>query len=391
MLMGSCTYPNAFTGGDACVQYHGTSWLLDDMSSKCDESGGTLVTDGGDGTVVGCPTDDLAGWCVVDDVVDGSKFESTLMMTSPSTDCDGNEMACTTFVGGRFVPDGACSTSSSSSSSSSGGGDDENDMSMISSLPLIGRCVHSYDISDGMGCFELRGSGWNSGDNESGGDNTTTMIDRCDIMTDGIFDMGVGCIDDDVLSTVVGGEEDAEPVDVDVDVVVAGWCDAIVGDDMHEITLMVITDGADCESNGMVCRTFEGGTFVPDGACAEDGGAVSSSSSSSSTTTAAGGADDDDDDDGGGYYADRCLLAPGAIGAAHQAGYSNGYASSCPDTPGEGSPYMWPMRWSARYESKSMAYGLDDVMHTSRGTTYYMLDRNWKRTDNTYREGEIHV
>jgi hypothetical protein len=48
--------------------------------------------------------------------------------------------------------------------------------------------------------------------------------------------MGVGCIDDDVLSTVVGGEEDARPVDVDVVVVVAGWCDAIVGDDMHEIT-----------------------------------------------------------------------------------------------------------------------------------------------------------
>ncbi|KAL3775879.1 hypothetical protein ACHAW5_006706 [Stephanodiscus triporus] len=47
---------------------------------------------------------------------------------------------------------------------------------------------------------------------------------------------------------------------------------------------------------------------------------------------------------------------------------------------------MWPMSWSADVETLSMAYGIDDVMHTSKGTTYYMLDRNWKRSDTTYRQ-----
>ena len=68
----------------------------------------------------------------------------------------------------------------------------------------------------------------------------------------------------------------------------AGWCETITGENMHETSLMVMTDGADCASNGMVCKTFEGGTFVPDGACAtgeEDGGDEFASSSSSSQSS----------------------------------------------------------------------------------------------------------
>ena len=50
---------------------------------------------------------------------------------------------------------------------------------------------------------------------------------------------------------------------------------------------------------------------------------------------------------------------------------------------------MWPLKWAANTESQSMAFGSDDVVYTSRGRTFYMLDRNWKRSDTTYQEGML--
>lgn len=44
---------------------------------------------------------------------------------------------------------------------------------------------------------------------------------------------------------------------------------------------------------------------------------------------------------------DACAIGPGAIGGAHQHGFSEGYADVCVGTPAEGSPYMWPLRWTA--------------------------------------------
>ncbi len=80
-------------------------------------------------------------------------------------------------------------------------------------------------------------------------------------------------------------------------------------------------------------------------------------------------------------------LPLGAIGAGHQAAYSSGYRPDCEGTPAEGSPYMWPMAWTAHIESESMAYGSDDIWYTSRGNVYYRLDKNWKRADTYYQRG----
>ncbi len=217
-----------------------------------------------------------------------------------------------------------------------------------------------------MGCIEFRGDGWA----------IDSMTSRCDSMTDGNFVDGVGCAATD--------NNDDAMMDV------AGWCDTIPSDGMHETSLMMLTDGADCAANEMVCKTLHGGIFGADGVCAANGANSTTSSSSSSyssfststyASSSTGGADNKN-------YDGKCLLAPGAIFPAHQAGYSRGYTSTCPNTPGEGSAYMWPMSWSADYESRSMAYGTDDIMHTSRGRTFYMLDRNWKRSNTTYRKGE---
>jgi len=69
------------------------------------------------------------------------------------------------------------------------------------------------------------------------------------------------------------------------------------------------------------------------------------------------------------------------------AGFSAGYSPTCEGTPAEGSPYMWPMAWSAHIQSESMAFGSDEIIYTSRSNVYYRLDKNWKRSDTYYQRG----
>lgn len=82
-----------------------------------------------------------------------------------------------------------------------------------------------------------------------------------------------------------------------------------------------------------------------------------------------------------------CEIAPGPAGAAHQAAFSSGYRTNCAGTPAEGSPYMWPLAWSANTESESMAFGTDEIGYHARGQVWYRLDRNWKRADTFYQRG----
>ena len=48
---------------------------------------------------------------------------------------------------------------------------------------------------------------------------------------------------------------------------------------------------------------------------------------------------------------------------------------------------MWPLAWSANLDSRSMAYGSDDVVMTSQSRVFYRLDKNWKRSDTTLAQG----
>jgi hypothetical protein len=83
------------------------------------------------------------------------------------------------------------------------------------------------------------------GDGESDGSATTTNNTGGGVLS---TTAGLGC----AIS------EDAQ---------VAGWCDETIDNGKHEVTLMIITDGADCGANEMVCTAFKGGVFGPDGAC----------------------------------------------------------------------------------------------------------------------------
>ena len=76
-----------------------------------------------------------------------------------------------------------------------------------------------------------------------------------------------------------------------------------------------------------------------------------------------------------------CAIAPGAIGAAHQLGFSTGYRSDCEGTPAESSAYQWPLAWTADLEGHSLKYGSDVVQYSSHTKVWYRLDKNWKRSD----------
>ncbi|KAL7527398.1 hypothetical protein ACHAWF_003724, partial [Thalassiosira exigua] len=166
-----------------------------------------------------------------------------------------------------------------------------------------------------------------------------------------------------------------------------GWCAKTVEEGRAESTTMSLSPTADCDGSKMACANFMGGTFVAAGECA--GGSVDAGSEDAGNMFAGSGPPPGVADSAASAPPTKCLLAPGAIGAAHQLGFSKGYNFSCPEAPAAESPYMWPMKWSADTENQAMAYGSDDVVYKSRGRTYYMLDKNWKRSDTTYQEGVL--
>jgi hypothetical protein len=77
----------------------------------------------------------------------------------------------------------------------------------------------------------------------------------------------------------------------------------------------------------------------------------------------------------------NCIIAPGVMGAAHQLAQSAGYNNSCPGTPAQGSPYMWPTRWTALSSVTTLKAGSDEPQSKTSGKVWYMLDKNWKRLD----------
>ncbi|KAL9179170.1 hypothetical protein ACHAXT_008460 [Thalassiosira profunda] len=232
--------------------------------------------------------------------------------------------------------------------------------SSFAELSIAGSCTFASPWS-GPSCLQFSGAAWTADD----------MAARCAAESEGVWS-AEGC---------------DEP---------AGWCDKVIAEGKHEASALSLTGASACGDIEMACGAFMGGTFVAGAECGEgavegakddgnifDGGAADAPSMSGPPPGVTGAAS------GGDEMAGKCLLAPGAIGAAHQAGFSQGYSNSCPGTPAQESPYMWPLRWVSDVESHSMAYGSDDVVYRHMGRTYYMLDKNWKRSDTTYSLGNL--
>ena len=269
---GSCIFTNAFTNTETCTQYHGESWTNTvDMEISCataSDNTGIFTSD------IACTDENLAGWCAIDvnGDGDGTKGIYTLLSLSPMADCAGNEMACTTWVeGGVFIPDGACSDEEADGEEEGiVGVDDDDTLATIMAYPIMkGSCTYKYTISNGTTCFEFRGEEWTKedmtnrcalggadGDGESDGSATTTNNTG-----GGILSTTAGSMGCTTLSSETAASE-----------VVAGYCDETIDNGKHEVTVMYITDGADCTANELVCTAYKGGVFGPDIACGGGGG-----------------------------------------------------------------------------------------------------------------------
>ena len=220
-----------------------------------------------------------------------------------------------------------------------------------SELPIAGSCTYSNTWTGDKSCMNFHGESWT----------LDAMVERCSSEQDGVATQGVGC--DDSSENVSGWcVKDVSPAAMDM---------MTAPEIKEEASLMMLSAMASCDNNKMACEAFIQGKFVAAGSCVSE--------------EAEGGSDEADMTIDG----NKCILAPGAIGAAHQAGFSKGYSSSCPNTPAEDSPYMWPLKWAANFQTKNMGFGSDKVKYESRGRTFYALDKNWKRSDTTYQLGVL--
>lgn len=150
----------------------------------------------------------------------------------------------------------------------------------------------------------------------------------------------------------------------------AGWCRTAEGSEMTHTVLSSFA--STCESAASACVTRSQGVFVAVGQCAQGDDQQGSSNDWSIFS---------------GSETPLCSIAPGPMGAAHQLAQSPGYSSNCNSTPAQQSPYMWPLRWTANVEAKSLGYQTDEIQYVSRGRVWYMLDKNWKRHDTWYEWG----
>jgi len=123
-LLGTCTFTSPWTG-PSCMEFRSEGadgWDTTTMTARCaTETESTLVMMDVDDTM-GCSattSSELAGWCVlaVGNEDTSSMVEASPMMISAMGECDGNKMACETFVGGTWEAAANCETDADSDSS----------------------------------------------------------------------------------------------------------------------------------------------------------------------------------------------------------------------------------------------------------------------------------
>jgi len=214
-----------------------------------------------------------------------------------------------------------------------------------------GTCTYTNQFAGSTVCMELHGA-WNSS-------SATIRCNNAMPNTAGTLAEGATC--------QTGAD-------------LAGWC--LTNGGMEKTPMDITAQSTTCSAVEQSCQTWSRGTFMMAGRCAG-----SPTPAPPTNGTGGGGGGGGAWGGGGGGAPPRCLIAPGAIGAAHQMAYSLGYGNDCAGTPGQQSPYMWPSRWSATVEQKGLAFRSDAITYESRGRVWYMLDRNWKRLDTYYQRG----
>ena len=131
-VMGSCTYDNVWSVSEndrrSCMEFRGEGWTENDMDERCGNEPNNSVSMNGEECVFP-EASQLAGWCVKEsgfvtvtesfaessNASNNAMVEASAMMVSGASDCNGNKMACETFVGGSWRAAVACGGSGSGS------------------------------------------------------------------------------------------------------------------------------------------------------------------------------------------------------------------------------------------------------------------------------------
>jgi len=211
-----------------------------------------------------------------------------------------------------------------------------------------GTCSWANPFSGGADCAQLMDEGWDEAESKKMCDNA-------------MMGMATG--------TLVKGGRCPQLDDPNV----AGYC--VTGEaPLQQASIMTMQPGnpmmGSCEQVSSACSMWSQGLWMPAGKCAGD--------------------ESPDGDSTSGAPAQKgpqpCAIAPGPMGAAHMLS-SSSYAADCKDAPAAGSPYQWPLRWTALQHTVSLPTTPEHKPHSSTTRVYYDATRNWKRSDTLAQEG----
>lgn len=112
---GSCTYTNAFAGGEMCFEFRGSTWDETSTKERCDNAmpgtAGTLAKD------TPCPkSDNFAGWCMTNEGKEAGTMDRGGMMDTCTKVADG----CATWSQGEFKKEGVCAADAEGAPASGG-------------------------------------------------------------------------------------------------------------------------------------------------------------------------------------------------------------------------------------------------------------------------------
>eukprot|EP00746_Dinoflagellata_sp_MGD_P167188 gnl/MRDRNA2_/MRDRNA2_97619_c0_seq1.p1 gnl/MRDRNA2_/MRDRNA2_97619_c0~~gnl/MRDRNA2_/MRDRNA2_97619_c0_seq1.p1 ORF type:complete len:718 (+),score=165.77 gnl/MRDRNA2_/MRDRNA2_97619_c0_seq1:111-2264(+) len=110
---GSCTYTNAFAGGEMCFEFRGSTWDQAAATERCNNAmpgtAGTLAKD------TPCPkSDNFAGWCMTNEGKEAGTMDRGGMMDTCEKVSDG----CAQWSQGEFKKDGVCAADASAAPAS---------------------------------------------------------------------------------------------------------------------------------------------------------------------------------------------------------------------------------------------------------------------------------
>jgi len=359
-----CEYVNPFANMKTCVHLEGDEWNAQNSKAHCDKmmggmAKGTLSV--GEECVDVMNKPNFGGYCIVE--VDGGTEASLMTLGGMSPTCEALETSCSTWSRGTFKMAGKCAPKAATNGNHVDIG--------------YGACNYQEPFGKTDQCVQLSGDGWSS----------TNAASYCNSVMDGM-----------AQGTVAAGEQ----CKLFSDAKYGGYCLVNEGP-MSEMMPMVMSPPmmGTCEAMESSCKMWYKGTFVKGGICGGEtngnsyvngetnGNSYVNGETNGSDTNGHSMSYSDEDDVKKAAPAERCTIAPGPMGGAHQMAGSVGYAVDCEDAPAKNSPYQWPLRWAVRQKTNSFYADKRGEGYNTVTDVYYDLSKNYKRSDTVEFSGSM--